>query len=103
MHNGKNCYEVIEIGLNEPSSISDIKQSGFRLFPNPAKIEARLELNNAETPARMQLLDLTGKLVLRSSFTGSILINTTNLNPGVYLVQVSTGVESHLNRLLVVH
>ena len=103
MHNGKNCYDIVNIALEEPSGISNISPLEFRLFPNPAGEETRIELTDTEIHAQVDLLDLTGKLILRSSFIGSTHLNTSNLTQGVYFVKVSSGPEMHINRLLVVH
>jgi photosystem II stability/assembly factor-like uncharacterized protein len=81
---------------------------GLSLYPNPANTQAMLAFryNGIEEPnARVQLLDMAGRLVDEKRITmqtgpNSVVIDTDPLENGVYLVKLSgTGLE-YVRRLI---
>ena len=63
------------------------------MYPNPANSTLNIELpqNTGTNTATAELLDMSGKAVLREKFTAPVLqLNTAGLNSGLYLVRVQT-------------
>ena len=75
----------------------------FALYPNPTAGTARLELPAAWVgAARVQVLDLTGRLVRAVSFEGrAYALETSGLAPGTYFVRVQAGAAVAVQRLVV--
>lgn len=77
------------------SSVSDINEY-FKVFPNPADnyLIAETQLGNIDGTSRIELLDITGKVLSTyypSNKTHHTIINTSNLIPGHYLVKLFMG------------
>ena len=66
------------------------------LFPNPVTSELNIQSN--DQIKNIEVVDLTGKVVMSKQFsnTSDLQINTSNLNPAVYIVKIYTnsGIES---------
>ena len=72
------------LGLNEPQN-----PLCFTLFPNPCNNYVELNLFNAYTNKyKIEIYDLTGKLVLSEEYnSANIRINTNELPQGVYIMK----------------
>ncbi len=81
------CYNVTGIGINEIEN-----ESGFELFPNPATNQVTISSERNISHAEISINDITGKLILMTSFISgkSIELNTNDFSPGIYLVQIQT-------------
>jgi hypothetical protein len=79
----------------------------FKLYPNPAADVAVVAIQlNSDSDVSMKLIDMSGKeLASRNYGTMSgiseIIVNTSGLNPGVYLVEVTVNGSKMTNRLVV--
>jgi glucose/arabinose dehydrogenase len=72
----------------------------LRLWPNPARQEATLQLPNAGMPVRVR--DLLGR-TLQTLYPGTTLvtINVRGLRPGTYLVEAETNEGTQTHKLVV--
>jgi hypothetical protein len=81
-------------------------EKGYRTYPNPARSYAYVYQSSA-TPvnASIQLIDMSGKVVLQQQGTISnhqaYRLAVDGIRDGVYLVQVVSGGEKHVERLVV--
>jgi hypothetical protein len=83
-------------GMGQPIALS---QTGIELSPNPTKggrVTVQYSLPRAE-PLRVTLLDVSGRVVRRSSFEarssgeGSFALDARGLNAGVYVARLVAG------------
>ncbi|WP_400192040.1 right-handed parallel beta-helix repeat-containing protein [Hymenobacter sp. B81] len=99
--NGVVFYRLRQLDLDGAASFSPVAavqlslgKGALVLYPNPAKNQVTLQLATvADGPVRVQVLDLTGRLVLRTELTAAgaeaVLPLIDRVSPGVYVVQVS--------------
>ena len=75
----------------EPSSVEELLNRGFIIYPNPANEKLNLHLN-ATTISSYQIIDFLGREVLSSDVNNLKLVkvNTSSLKSGTYLVNVQT-------------
>ena len=84
-------FDVVNVngvGVNEVK-----KETKLKLFPNPASTELNIQLNSNEDNKKIEIIDLLGKKVFSQSVSSNSFskkINTSNLNPGVYFVSVTS-------------
>ncbi len=66
------------------------------IAPNPFQNQLHISLLNFDKPLLISLYDLQGKLILRQNSVGktTIVLSTTSLNAGVYLLELSSADES---------
>ena len=86
-----NCQEAGNRSVN--GSLEQIEnEGGLRVYPNPASAEITVVLPNGSDGdyTRLQLLDVSGKLVreVRTSQQASIRLNVSELPRGIYLCKV---------------
>ena len=75
------------IFVTEPSGIlSKYAVPEITLYPNPGNGGWLYLACSQEIPLHLQILDVTGNLVLESHFRGSTRVDTSPLAPGTYLV-----------------
>ncbi|MBC7390311.1 MAG: T9SS type A sorting domain-containing protein, partial [Opitutaceae bacterium] len=84
--------------------------AGFTLYPNPANNEAivSLNLNKAEN-LTINFFDMKGNQVLsgvQKSFgkgVNQVILNTSGLENGIYMVQISTGSKTTRIKTVILH
>ena len=74
------------LAYNETLSSSNIKFNEFKVYPNPFKDV--LNINNAKNIQRIDVLDLSGKL-LESIKTPNNYMHFKTLKPGIYVMKVT--------------
>ena len=109
-----NSSDVGTYGMNTPaffamdnfngtltSTNNMFAQANFSVFPNPAVDVLHVSSNNGNIDA-IQILDLSGRLVKSiQNLNGNQTVNISNLNSGVYFVQVSVNGAVQTQRLVV--
>lgn len=74
----------------EPEGISDSEANQWRAFPNPVIGELTID-RSASSGGRIEMLDMTGRVVLTQSLTSErTIIDMESFSSGVYLYQLST-------------
>ena len=77
----------------------------LNIYPNPARDQLYLELSGSETSYQITLIDITGRTIIRknnySEATGIITLDTSAILPGIYILQVISGRESHTSRIII--
>jgi plastocyanin len=86
------------VGIPENSANS------IRIFPNPARAVAKINLDNVSPDnARISLIDLTGKILLDQPVSGNeTSLNVGNLPRGLYFVKILFNNETVTKRLVLV-
>jgi len=86
---GESC-EVESESIFVPIEVFENELTSFDVFPNPCIDEVQLKMSNTSTlPARISILDVTGKLIeLTGVFSLHQIIDLAHLAPGTYLIQV---------------
>lgn len=104
-------YTVTMIATNYCSSDTVIFQVGkvtslqvpissvANIFPNPAKEMLSINLLN-QGNSEVKLMDVSGKTVIESNFTDNIQIPLTNLETGVYLLQLRVGERVYTTKVI---
>lgn len=75
------------------SGIEEQTTAAFYMFPNPAK--ESVTINNLTIGSKLQLVDMTGKIVLESSVSASeMTLDLNTVNNGIYFVHIHN--NSHI-------
>lgn len=85
--NGLSSGHVRIFDLTALLSTNEFSNSEFSLFPNPAKTEFSIQLDNNSILENINIYNTLGQLVLTSNNTT---VNISNLNNGAYVVEIST-------------
>ena len=83
---------VVPFSACGPLSVSDIQLGKVTVFPNPTADVAYIEIENPNRHnLRMSIVDITGKTVRENILVNSsrVEINTSNLNAGLYFLNVT--------------
>lgn len=79
----------------------------FKVYPNPATTSATIEINvKEESDVQLRLLDMSGKEIAAENYgsiaTASVVnLNTSSLQTGVYLVELTVNGERMTKRLVI--
>lgn len=93
------------VTITGASGLSDLHGNRVAIYPNPASHELFIELPAVSGSAVIEVLDNTGKLVLRKTgVQGRSTLNTSALANGLYMLRVlRDGVESSREKFQVAH
>ncbi len=85
INRGQVCYDMV-------ASIDDLNDEfNMDVYPNPFTNELTIESNNLPVTAMIQVIDLTGKVMLSeimSSIDNTIKLNTSTIQAGIYFLQI---------------
>ena len=70
-----------------PLNINAIKKSEFKIYPNPVTDEVQLLIPSNEKIVEVNIYDMLGKAVIRST---SGILSTSNLPNGIYTIRLQT-------------
>ena len=118
--NGINFYRLKQVDINGKSTFSRIisvdfdqyEENFFTIYPNPAKNQFSLILNNWSAPKiNLKMVSMTGDIVFQTSLTDRNLkganytINrTSSMGDGIYLIYLTDGEgEVRIAKILLVH
>ena len=78
-------YKIID----NQFSTNEFNRNSVMLSPNPATTSVAIKSSNVDFPAKVQLFDLTGKLLLESNLeVETDAVNTSELRTGVYMMSI---------------
>jgi len=78
---------ILRFTLSEQvSDLNNDKTSDFIIYPNPIRDE--LNIRTSETVIQAQVLDLSGRIMLKFLNTNTLYVN--ELRPGVYMLRIET-------------
>jgi hypothetical protein len=88
-----NCIDTSELIFNsfQSSSIQDISNNSFSIYPNPIKDKFNIYLNKKLVHGTFQIYNLIGKLIFEGLIDNSeqIQIDNFNLDNGLYYIQIN--------------
>jgi hypothetical protein len=94
--------EVADKTSNRPEAISASEPMNVQLYPNPSSGDFILEGDfSAKAPAKVRLLDIQGRLLMERRLKTPRTQITTDLNAGVYLLEVQQGANRSVRKVLV--
>ena len=108
---GSNFYRLRQVDAEGNVSVSPVREIVFEEFPfevnaspNPATDKLYVKLNHAKEPGTLTLLDVSGKERIISDFEvtqANIIIDVTSLEQGMYTLQVTSGDDTHIEKIVV--
>lgn len=92
------CWvKTIAVGVAETPA-----KEQFSIYPNPAKDQCAIQMMSETDIATVQVYDASGKMMMSDNFSGSTYnLNTSNLNKGVYIVNVKCNEYQFRNKLVI--
>jgi hypothetical protein len=78
------------------------KENKIKVSPNPSSGSFVIEPNTSETQI-LQIFDVTGKMVLNQNINGKTNIDVSNIDNGMYFIQVKTNENISTQRIIVQH
>jgi len=78
------------ITIDTSLSTSSFKMASFSVFPNPATHYITLAGNKTYNTMRLQLIDMSGKLIIENEWTAvhSVKIDVSNMQNGIYFLNI---------------
>jgi Zn-dependent M28 family amino/carboxypeptidase len=70
------------------TGIYDINENIAIVYPNPATKESKIHIDVNYTVEKIQLFDLSGKLIIEVLNSNRFTLNDKNLNEGIYLIEI---------------
>ena len=107
---GVNYYRLNQVDLDGRSEISGIVKiitdnaGGFITGPNPASTSVTVYRQNNTEAAKIELMDVNGKLLKQLNMGGAVpstTINVSSLSKGVYLLKLTTGKGIQTEKIMV--
>ena len=98
--------EEVEQENEDNVSVSEFaKDFAFDVYPNPASDHLYIKMNNELVGENLtvQMYDVTGKMVYEVGSNGQFeeVINTSNLNDGVYFIKVFSGNKYYADKVVI--
>ncbi len=91
----------VTVGIEDEMTLNNTNKS-INVYPNPADYEIIID----GACKSFQMFDVTGNVKLRNTFEkikGETIIETHQLNPGIYFLQVSNGKFSQTKKVIIYH
>ena len=83
-----------------PSSVTDLSSNNFNIYPIPATNNLTIEAQNNEF-TYLNLVDVTGKVILKKEFTQSTSLDVSHISKGIYYLNLKT-VEGKLTKQIII-
>jgi hypothetical protein len=98
-----NAQSVLNL-TQSPTGIntSILTQSKSTLFPNPSNNSFTIRSAPGQT-INYCLRDVTGRLILKGAYTSELKLNTASIENGVYLIELSSNVDTEFHNLIIAH
>jgi len=95
--NAAQWYNLAPI-INNSTSITQLNTLNINLYPNPADNNLNIEVADTEIYT-IEIYDISGKLVYSSVARGNNLINISQLNTGIYMLNITNSVGHYSSKL----
>jgi PKD repeat protein len=97
------CKVTDTVVIRYPAGISNISGGvSFSIYPNPAKTEVTIDLQNIYDNATISITDMIGETLVRRELTASS--TTLDLTPyasGVYFIEIAQGGKTAVRKLVI--
>ena len=88
----------IHVVLTAVESVGDGRIAN--VYPNPVSNELNIEIAGNAERLNFEILNGIGQVVFRGSFIGKTTVNTSQFNPGVYLVKIENGKTLEFKKII---
>lgn len=96
--NAVNSGKMITYDLTLALSIEEVFDLNFQIYPNPAKNQFTIQLHETSILEKINIYNILGEEVLN---TEELVVNTSNLSSGTYIVEVSTN-KGQSSKILII-
>jgi len=83
------------------SSFSNLPVTRFNIYPTPTNSSLTIDSQNNDLTS-LELVDLTGKVILEKEFTQTTTLNVSGISKGIYYVNLKT-VEGKVTKKLIIN
>ena len=83
-----------------PSSVNNLSTNNFNIYPIPTTNNLTVEAQNNEVTS-LELMDVTGKLILEREFTQSTSLDVSQISDGIYFLNLKTD-EVELTKQIII-
>ena len=83
-----------------PSSVADFSNNNFTIYPIPATNSLTVEVQNNKVTS-LELMDVSGKLILEREFTQSTSLDVSQISKGMYFLNLKT-IEGELTKQIII-
>jgi hypothetical protein len=83
-----------------PSSVTNLSSNNFNIYPIPATNNLTIEAQNNDFTS-LNLVDVTGKVILKKEFTQSTNLDVSHIAKGMYYLNLKT-VEGKLTKQIII-
>ena len=83
-----------------PSLVNDLSTPNFNIHPIPATNNLTIEALNNEVTS-LELIDVTGKLILEREFYQSAILDVSQITKGIYFLNLKT-IEGELTKQIII-
>lgn len=102
---GYSSKRIAELYVNSGASLTvdatQKLQNALRVFPNPATDVLTIQSNRGMAAKRIQLCNMLGQVVANANANNKdIEIDVSSLHPGVYLLNIASGNESMVKKVI---
>lgn len=87
--------------MTSENNIKEVSNINFEIYPNPAKGNFNISLNNYEKGLLIEIYSVLGNKVFENNNVTSQEINISNLQSGVYLVKITKDSESKIKKVII--
>ncbi len=77
-----------KVVYDEALGINTLSTESFEMYPNPVKDQLTITLSKGTDEAQATIIDLTGKTILSQTITNTSTLSLTNVQAGLYLVNL---------------
>jgi hypothetical protein len=85
-----------------PGGIPDPIPLSFRLYPNPAQDQVRIDLDSVAAETVIRLFDMHGRMAgTLQTFSNNPVLDLSGLSPGIYIVSVTSESNTGIQRLII--
>ena len=95
-----NIEEVGFMHSPSPSSVTDLSSNNFNIYPIPATNNLTIEAQNNDFTS-LNLVDVTGKVILKKEFTQSTSLDVSHIAKGMYYLNLKTD-EGKLSKQIII-
>jgi hypothetical protein len=94
---------VILIKYSTPTAINSLPNANkpiVNVFPNPVNNELMIEIEENNGKAGFEIVDSSGRTVLRGSLFERTGVNVGNFSPGFYFLKIELGNSSEIKKII---
>lgn len=97
---GGSEFEIARFLNDETAGTEDFQTADFRLYPNPAREQLTIEMDDASSTYQVEIYDMLGKKVYNSEIQNKGQINVSSLASGTYLVKLNSNSQTSTVRFV---